>query len=60
MHTLPGKAKLKFVNRNNYLYAEVVGPVDSFEISIAYWTAIAEQCHPRGARALLVYERLGQ
>jgi len=59
MYTLPGNAKLLIEDRKNYLYAEVSGPDDSFEISMAYWTAIAEQCHQRDSRRLLVLERLG-
>ena len=57
---LPGNAELFIEDRNNYLYAEVSGPNDNFEISMAYWTAIAEQCHTRGTKRLLVLERLGK
>ncbi len=60
MYLLPGNAQLVLEDRNNYLYAEVTGPDDNFEISMAYWTAIAEQCHLRGTKRLLVLERLGQ
>jgi len=60
VYTLPENTELKFEDRNTYLYAEVSGPSDSFEISMAYWTAIAEQVHARGSRRLLVLERLGQ
>ena len=60
MQQLPGNAQLFFEDRSNYLYAEVVGPEDSFEISMAYWTAVAEQCHLRDTKRLLVLERLGQ
>ncbi len=60
MYKLPGDAKLFIEERNNYLYAEVSGPSDSFEISMAYWTAIAGQCHQRDASRLLVMERLGE
>lgn len=60
MIQLPGNAELLIEDRNNYLYAEVIGPNDNFEISIAYWTAIAEQCHARNTKRLLVLERLGQ
>ncbi len=59
MYKLPGNAKLLIEDRKNYLYAEVSGPDDSFEISMAYWTAIAEQCHQRDSSRLLVLERLG-
>lgn len=60
MIKLPGNAELLIEDRSSYLYAEVVGPDDNFEISLAYWTAIAEQCHARGTKRLLVLERLGQ
>lgn len=60
MYKLPGDAKLFIEDRNNYLYAEVSGPSDSFEITMAYWTAIAEQCHKRDTYRLLVLERLGE
>lgn len=60
MYKLPGDAKLFIEDRNNYLYAEVSGPSDSFEITMAYWAAIAEQCHKRDTCRLLVLERLGE
>ena len=52
--------ELVFEDRASYLYAEVSGPNDNFEISMAYWKSIAEQCHKRSASRLLVYERLGE
>ncbi len=60
MHTLPENTELVFEDRSGYLYAEVSGPDDNFEISMAYWTAIAERCHLRGTKNLLVLERLGR
>lgn len=60
MYTLPEDTQLIIEDRNNYLYAEVIGPVDSFEITMAYWTAVAKQCHLRDTRRLLVLERLGE
>lgn len=60
MHNLPENIELRFEDRGSYLYAEVSGPADSFEISMAYWMAIAEQVHTRGTRRLLVLERLGK
>jgi hypothetical protein len=39
-----GGTELIFEERTSYLYAEVSGPKDSFEISMAYWKSIAEQC----------------
>ena len=60
VYKLPHNTELVFEDRGSYLYAEVSGPNDSFEISMAYWMAIAEQVHLRGTRRLLVLERLGQ
>jgi hypothetical protein len=60
MYNLPGEAQLLFEDRNHYLYAEVSGPNDNFEISMAYWTVVAEQCRLRQTKRLLVHERLGQ
>ncbi|MGH8108044.1 MAG: hypothetical protein ACREO1_04900 [Arenimonas sp.] len=60
MYKLPENTVMAFEDRGSYLYAEVSGPSDSFEISMAYWTAIAEQVHARDSRCLLVLERLGQ
>jgi hypothetical protein len=60
MYQLPDNVKLVIEDRNSFLYAEVIGPDDCFEISIAYWTAIAEQCHQRNTKRLLVHERLGK
>jgi hypothetical protein len=60
MYKLPGEAQLVIEDRQNYLYAEVSGPHDSFEISMAYWAVVAEQCHLRKTKRLLVFERLGQ
>jgi len=57
---LPENTQLVFEDRNGYLYAEVSGPDDNFDISLAYWTAIAEQCQRRGTKNLLVLERLGR
>ena len=59
MYKLPENTKLLFEDRGSYLYAEVSGPADSFDISMAYWMAIAEQVHARSTRRLLVFERLG-
>ena len=51
MYKLPSEAQLLFEGRNQYLYAEVSGPNDNFEISMAYWTAVAEQCRLRQTNA---------
>lgn len=57
---LPPDIKLVFEDRPGYLYAAVSGPRDSHQISIAYWTLIAEQCRLRKASKVLVFENLGE
>jgi hypothetical protein len=42
----------------NYVRADVHGGDDSFEVSLAYWTLLAEACRQVGARRLLVVEDL--
>jgi len=59
VHKLPDNIELRLEDRGSYLYAEVSGPTDSFEISMAYWMAIAKQVHASAATRLLVLERLG-
>ena len=49
---------LRFEQRSGYLYAHVSGPQDSFEITLAYWTAITAECRRRGARQVLVLDEL--
>jgi hypothetical protein len=49
---------LHFEQRSRYLYALVSGPEDSFEITLAYWTAIAAECGRRGVRRVLVVDAL--
>lgn len=46
--------------RGDYLRAQVDGPKDSFEISLAYWMAVAQACHDRAADRLLVVENLAE
>lgn len=50
--------RLRFEERRDYLYAEVSGPQDSLDITLAYWRAIEAECGTRGARTLLVCDRL--
>ena len=50
--------RLRFENRRGYLYAEVTGPEDSVDITIAYWREIAAECARRHARRVLVSDRL--
>lgn len=58
--SLPPDIRLDFEDRPGYLYARVSGPRDNRDISIAYWTLVAEQVHLRKARKLMVVEALGQ
>lgn len=52
--------RLRIESRGDYLRAQVDGPRDSFAISLAYWTAVAQACRERGARRLLVVENLAE
>jgi hypothetical protein len=57
--TVYGKGfELRLETRGGYLRAQVDGLQDSFEISLAYWTAIAQACHERGVTSLLVVENI--
>ena len=58
--SLPPDIHLVFEDRPGYLYARVSGPRDNRDISIAYWTLVAEQVHLRKARKLMVVEALGE
>ncbi|MBP6626371.1 MAG: hypothetical protein KA187_03030 [Arenimonas sp.] len=60
MTSLPADICLVFEDRPGYLYAQVTGPRDSTEISLAYWQLVAEQCRLRNTRRLLVFETLGE
>lgn len=51
---------LRLENRGDYLRAQVDGEHDTFEISLAYWTEIAQACHARGARRVLVVENIAE
>lgn len=59
MIPLPDDIRLVFEDRSGYLYAHVTGPRDSHQISLAYWSQIAEQVRKRHATKLLVFENLG-
>lgn len=59
MIPLPDDILIRYEDRVGYLYAEVTGPRDSHDITVAYWTQIAEQCRRRKAKKLLVVENLG-
>lgn len=49
---------LRFEQGSGYLYAHVSGPEDNFDITLAYWTAIAAECRRRGTRQVLVVDEL--
>jgi hypothetical protein len=57
--SLPDDIHLVFEDRSGYLYAQVTGPRDSHQISLAYWSQVAEQVRRRNVRKLLVHENLG-
>jgi len=50
--------RLRYENRPGYLFAHVTGPDDSYEITLAYWLAIAQECQRRGVKQLLVLDEL--
>ena len=50
--------RLRFEDRTGYVYAEVSGPEDSLDITVAYWRAVAAECSRRNATHLLVCDRL--
>lgn len=56
---LPDETRIRYEDRVGYLFAEVTGPRDSHDITLAYWTRIAEQCRLRNVRKLMVVENLG-
>lgn len=59
MIPLPPDISLVFEDRAGYLRVKVTGPRDSHEISLAYWSVIADQCRARKTRKLMVVENLG-
>jgi hypothetical protein len=50
--------ELRLESHGDYLRAQIDGQRDGFEISLAYWTEIAQACHQRGTRRLLVVENI--
>ena len=50
---------LTFHQHQDYLYALIEGPRDSFTISISYWDEIAAKVREGGYKKVLVEERLG-
>lgn len=51
---------LRFEERPGYVRAHVRGERDTVEISLAYWTEIADYCHQHDVRAVLVIEELAE
>ena len=47
---------LTFEERENYLYAFVTGPKDSFAVSRAFWTEIQSKATKLGIRKVMVEE----
>lgn len=52
--------KVDFRPQERYLRADVSGPHDSVEISLAYWREVARECRRLGFSRLLVVENLGR
>lgn len=50
--------ELNFEYRPQYLYVFVAGEKDSYEISMAYWQEIAEECKKSNTRKVLIEEDL--
>ena len=44
--------------RPDYLFAEVTGPQDSLEVSVAFWRQLADEAARRQAGKLMVVDRL--
>jgi hypothetical protein len=44
--------------RPAYLFAEVTGPQDSLEVSVAFWRQLADETQRRGSAKLMVVDRL--
>ena len=57
-NTLP--YTLAFEHRPEYLYAKVTGTEDSFDISLSYWTRVAEERLAHNYTKVLVDEDLQQ
>lgn len=51
---------LTFSWHGDYLRAQVDGQHDTFEISLEYWTRIADECERRRAKRVLVVENLAE
>lgn len=51
---------LKFEHRPEYLYAQVTGKEDSRDISLSYWTRVAEERKAHNYDKVLVDEDLGE
>lgn len=51
---------LTFTWHGDYLRAQVDGQHDTFEISLGYWTLIADECHRRATQRVLIVENLAE
>lgn len=58
VHAIDPRFVLRFEQGSGYLYAHVSGPEDSFDITLAYWTAIAAECRRRRVHRVLVVDEL--
>jgi hypothetical protein len=50
---------INFEGRNGYLYAYAQAEKDSYEISLDFWTQIAQRCKENGFSKVLVEEDFG-
>lgn len=50
--------KLKFEDRQDYLFVQVIGGKDSLELSKEYWSKVLSECSKRRCQKLLIEEDL--
>ena len=50
------RARIRFEDRQGYLYAFVSGKHDSLDLSLDYWQRVVDECRRRGFTKLLVEE----
>jgi hypothetical protein len=56
----PKPYQISFEQRPEYLYVYVEGEHDSYAISHAYWTEVAEECRNRGTKRVMVDENISE
>lgn len=50
--------KIRFEDKEKYLFANVSGENDNFEISRQFWLEIAEECKKKNCKRILVFEEI--